>query len=1213
VFFRKSQITAFIIIGIILIISAFALIYIKSLRSPSGNTLDLLSIPNDDTSMKQYVEGCIKKVTPGLLPEIARNGGLSSIKDDQEGIFIWYNNDKFRIYCNHVEGLKSCQNAFVTRQEIEAEIENSLPPLMESCLNFEGFRQKGVKVETGPMNFDVKLGTDDLTVTLDYPITMTIKDNVLKVNNYYARVESHLGFLYDLAVSITNEEIEKGLFDKESWMVDNNVFVNIEKHRPYPNIVYSLKKADSFLNESLDFRFSIQGQDTSLSVGSSPGYLSSGKDCVNNYDGICFNNVAKESCLEKKGQVTRCNNEFIVPKKQQDCNGHPCKPCIVNGNETSHGSSWCLYDSVQKINSYGLSYVGSRDFLQSCIDGEVVTEDCRDFREELCTQNVVNQKSKGMCRVNRWQDCPFCTTESCCMDESRRDCQWDDRMYKYLDNSRVDIQFPDRKCFPKVPPGFRFWDGYGMDVCSMGTQYAYCKGWGACPGSYVDDSALYCLRLGDCGNSRNIADKLTKTGFFNSDPNDRVSNFIYLGPGLNKDPVSQLGLEPITSNIYATNQQLLVHEYPESIEVLPALMQQAVLYLKYVKKISPDPFTLASLDPKVLEYSFCTVWSPPEGSEDCSLCSADPIKPCSEYRCKSLGKYCKFESEKGVGSCVPVTSEHKDPPKITFDESSLQQGFRAEAASINPAGHVINGFKITPGVKPYLPFSFGVNTDEPARCKLTFIPVIDYAHLPAIWIGGPKYTTSHKIFLRLPREITVPPKVYKYLDISSLSEIADKVTNLENTYEEYKQKYKTEISLFESLKGIDVIAIADKAVKLVLDTINPFLNQFPFIKELSKIMLSNFENSNYMLFVKCIDEAGNENTQEFFVQFAIDVNSVDDAPPQFIASIPKNESEIASNSSSFGLKYFINEPAECRFSLEDRQYELMNYTLSCPSDPYNVSFMYSGSYECSSAVPFAKIKNSTKVFVRCLDNPVEVDKYSINFIKSKNFSNDLYSPPYLETVAPNVVNVDANLLNGISVNVNVDTVDLNIYVDDDMNCQYASNYSPDLYAPFSACVQSNKTNVGLFKCSALVPSMHNASGINIECSKKALPGRNVNQKSTVLYFTRSKEFLDLLAEGSNINDNGNFRSNGETITTNSIKIGIVLKGSISERNILCGYFNGTQEMPSTQIIAMTKYNDFSYEADLSTLSEGPHQYTIKCWDEFGNEIKKDVNFIVKTA
>ncbi len=147
-----------------------------------------------------------------------------------------------------------------------------------------------------------------------------------------------------------------------------------------------------------------------------------------------------------------------------------------------HGESWCAESSpgVSKIisgeegnasigNVLKENLPGSRYFRRVCYNGEVTTEPCADFRNEVCIESQIQTKegpfSNAACRVNRWQDCSAQKTKTECQDIDKRDCVW-------IEGERFDgkVVFPDDEekgsCVPRYSPGFSFWDqGEGTDNC----------------------------------------------------------------------------------------------------------------------------------------------------------------------------------------------------------------------------------------------------------------------------------------------------------------------------------------------------------------------------------------------------------------------------------------------------------------------------------------------------------------------------------------------------------------------------------------------------------------------------------------------------------------------------------------------------------------------------------------------------------------------------
>ena len=148
-----------------------------------------------------------------------------------------------------------------------------------------------------------------------------------------------------------------------------------------------------------------------------------------------------------------------------DCEGH------------KHGESWCVYDSPR---DYGQDTVGSRDFKEVCLDGEILQEPCADFRNEICVQGTSGSYNEARCTVNKWQDCLQQVEDDDCNDINARDCYWIEE-YFYDSNTQKIAQSSNETdeygiyltaqgaCLPRHPPGFTFW-GQSSLTSSTGTN-----------------------------------------------------------------------------------------------------------------------------------------------------------------------------------------------------------------------------------------------------------------------------------------------------------------------------------------------------------------------------------------------------------------------------------------------------------------------------------------------------------------------------------------------------------------------------------------------------------------------------------------------------------------------------------------------------------------------------------------------------------------------
>ena len=186
-----------------------------------------------------------------------------------------------------------------------------------------------------------------------------------------------------------------------------------------------------------------------------------------------------------------------------------------DGQKRKHGESWCLTDANSK--KAGNS-VGSRFFRRICMNGDVVTEPCSDFRNEECIQDSIETTagsfSQAACRVNRWQDCLAQTDKQDCENSDRRDCFWKEGVT--LGNATI-----NGVCLPKNAPGLNFWGGEETrTICGAGNKVCVVRfekglfGGEQCvenceclePG-WEKDYGEVCSALGDCGAKVNYAGK----------------------------------------------------------------------------------------------------------------------------------------------------------------------------------------------------------------------------------------------------------------------------------------------------------------------------------------------------------------------------------------------------------------------------------------------------------------------------------------------------------------------------------------------------------------------------------------------------------------------------------------------------------------------------------------------------------------------------------
>ncbi|MEM4268453.1 MAG: hypothetical protein QXK37_06525 [Candidatus Woesearchaeota archaeon] len=730
---KKSQVSMFIIIGILLLLIIGVVIYLTQQNkiNRSSQTPNLEKVKGEIAS---YMQACIRDGAPKILSQIAFYGG--SVNSSE---FEYYMGKKYSVLA-----YQTADETILTPiplSKTESEASSLLAQYLYSCVNLHSLRSKGITIEEErQLNVSTKISNSDAVIfEVVWPLKISQGESATEYKGVTETINIPFRELYDTAIDILNAETEPAPVSKEKFMLENPG-LSIEIYRPYPHTVYFLKKR--YNNQNFSFNFVIRGKDTigkEILKPKSP----TRPVCIDAEHEVCYQNTIcnfAEAGVEKKcgnnrelknyGCCILKDKSCVVAETEKECaelggewNKKSCdafrcpnfdcpatydsRTMQLTGESRVNSESWCIYDSRP---GWGRDYVGSRHYKHSCIYGKEYIEECRDYREELCDRHVISAQgiriNTAECKTNRWFDCAAQTSSSACKDISKRDCMWMPDYYSPW--------YTKNKCTPFVPPGFK--PGEGADICNYASEdfpdiaLQYPKTW-----SY--SNFLSCIRMGDCGNYRNVADKIAKNGYFH--PFGEPEPWVYWDNGWIYDG-NEFGVTGL-SGYYHVGAMIIARGSRGSFVV-------------------------------------CSRWQPPQGNADCELCN-NPYHPCSEYKCKSLGRNCIFSNINGVPKCS--TQEYKpNPIKITFDKSVLTKGY---SVSTDASEYYFGAIKnvITPDVPCYTNFTFGIVVDRPARCALglkppmvpmeEFLKILDIGFNPNIWLSGAQLSTRHNITVRFPK------------------------------------------------------------------------------------------------------------------------------------------------------------------------------------------------------------------------------------------------------------------------------------------------------------------------------------------------------------------------------------------------------------------------------------------------------------------------------
>lgn len=353
----------------------------------------------------------------------------------------------------------------------------------------------------------------------------------------------------------------------------------------------------------------------------------------------------------------------------------------------------------------------------------------------------------------------------------------------------------------------------------------------------------------------------------------------------------------------------------------------------------------------------CTTYEAPTGGQYCELCNQDPMRACSEYRCKSLGQACQLlNAGTKQEACAWVNRQDVTSPTIQPWYSEITKDHSYKNVNIRPPAtgmRIINDLASDGCIKAFTPLKFGISTNEPTQCK------IDYNHTTTIRDVKQAYTSMAYFFGE--------SSLYAY-----------------NHTETLRLPGPTAIN--ES-GGVEII-----------------------------------HDGTFTLYVRCQDANGNINEDEYAIRFCVE-KGPDTTPAKIEGTSVGNGMPVKFDTQSLNLEVYTNEPADCKWSRQDKDYELMETEMDCDSSVWDINSNM--LYKCLTKLNGIENRKDNEYYFRCRDQPnaaladrnTNVDSYKYT-VKGSQPLNVVRTSPNNVTIRgfTNVVPVDLEVetINGFN-------------------------------------------------------------------------------------------------------------------------------------------------------------------------------------------------------
>jgi len=200
---KRGQITLFMVLGIVILISISAVIYLNTMSKKTPNER-LFETSTDILPVKTFVESCLKDTVADGADYLSSQGGYYVVPYnfvDVGGIV------NIPYYIDYKEG-----DIAPDANDLKLQLESYVSDLIISCVrNFSALSQIGlnINIEDSP-TADATLNNDRISVKLNFPLQVTKGETITKVTEFITSIEHPLLKLHSIGIE-TTRLIEKDM------------------------------------------------------------------------------------------------------------------------------------------------------------------------------------------------------------------------------------------------------------------------------------------------------------------------------------------------------------------------------------------------------------------------------------------------------------------------------------------------------------------------------------------------------------------------------------------------------------------------------------------------------------------------------------------------------------------------------------------------------------------------------------------------------------------------------------------------------------------------------------------------------------------------------------------------------------------------------------------------------------------------------------------
>jgi hypothetical protein len=304
----------------------------------------------------------------------------------------------------------------------------------------------------------------------------------------------------------------------------------------------------------------------------------------------------------------------------------------------------------------------------------------------------------------------------------------------------------------------------------------------------------------------------------------------------------------------------------------------------------------------------CEPWEAKTGNNvDCAACNENPLMPCTEYRCNSLGQNCYFIEDNGEeenGECALLNRNDNSAPILEL--TGISEGYDYSPSDFeNQKTTIVSESGGETCLKEFSEIKIDFVTDEFAKCKWSFqkLTSSDYENMEGDFPdNGDIFAKNHSI--------TIPiPSIENILDVYEIEG-------------DIKQWYGNAVIYIKCEDSMGSIGENKKANYNII----PYIINFCINSEPDRTAINH----------------------------------------QLTTSHPKNDGLLKYNTIEQNTIFYLHKPAECKYSTQNgTEYEDMIGLMNCITDVNKKSFF---GWPCTTTFENL-VPGENNFYIKCKAQP----------------------------------------------------------------------------------------------------------------------------------------------------------------------------------------------------------------------------------------------------